>query len=162
MWRAILPPNYRLGRNRLLPQYSLDKENLMSGVVKKAASTVSKGMTGCEMLRGAVNALTKHMLPVQGPGRVQTPTELTNKRLQNGYSIPANTSGVSKRQDIGKSFVDKGVLHEFTPMVHQTQVKNMQATSSSQISGPAYMKFNLKKKGHFEGFAPFIGPHTKP
>ncbi len=133
----------------------------MSGVVKKGLASTFKGVTGCEMLRGAVNALSKHMVPVQGPGRVKTPIELTNKRLQNGYSIPANTSGVSSRKDIGKSFVDKGILHEFTPMVHQTQVKNMQATSSSQISGPAYMKFNLKKKGHFEGFAPFIGPKAK-
>lgn len=121
---------------------------------QRAASQVWSGLTGCDKIRATVNALTKHMLPVQAEGRPSNAVELTQSRLDSGNKIPANTSGVSTPYSFRKSFVKDDVQHEYTPEVHQTSVKKGTVTGSQQVSGPAYMKFDLKKKGHYTGYKP--------
>lgn len=123
---------------------------------QRLVSPVWTGLSSCDKIRATVNALTKHMLPVESPGRPSNPVELTQSRLDSGNKISANTSGVSKPYSFRKSFIKDDILHEFTEEVHQTSVSKDtgKITGSQMVSGPAYMKFGLKKKGHYNGFEP--------
>jgi hypothetical protein len=112
------------------------------------------GLTGCDRIRAMVNALTKHMTPVGGPGGVMNALQLTQRRLAAGNKIPANTSGVSTKDSLHKSFIENDVLHEYTDQVHHTTVSQGKITGSQQIGGPSLMKFDLRKKGHYTGFKP--------
>jgi hypothetical protein len=113
------------------------------------------GLTGCDKIRAMVNAMTKHLVPVQRKGSVMDAIQLTQKRLDAGNKIPANTSGVSTKDSIRKSFIKNDVLHEYTDEVHQTTVSKGKITGSQTIGGPSYMKFDLRKKGHYTDFEPF-------
>lgn len=116
------------------------------------ARTIYQKLSGCDLIRAQVNALTKHLLPVPRVGSATNSTELTQMRLDKGNKIPANTSGVSSRGSFKKSFIHNNVLHEFTESVHQTSVSGGQVTGSRQIAGKSFMKFDLSKGGHYIGF----------
>jgi hypothetical protein len=121
---------------------------------KVASTTFSgfKGITGCEKLRAQVNALTKHLVPVERIGVPTNATELSEARLASGHRIPRNTSGVATRESIPKSHIQNDVLHEYTPVVHETQIEKGRVTGSRQVAGPSYLKFDLTKRGHYEGY----------
>jgi len=125
---------------------------------QRTASQVWTALSGCDKIRATVNALTKHMVPVEGPGRPSNAVELTQARLDSGNKIPANTSGVVKPYSFRKSFVKDDVLHEFTEEVHQTSVNKGKVTGSEKVAGPSHMKFDLSKNGHYTGFEP-IDPY---
>lgn len=121
--------------------------------MSKVKSLFTTVLTGCEKLRAVNNALSKHMVPVKREGSPSSSTELTQRRLDNGNKIKMNTSGVSTRGSFRKSFIENDVLHEYTSEVHKTTVKNNKIIESNQVSDKgSFMKFNIRKNGHFEGF----------
>lgn len=124
----------------------------MSGPGKKLFQTTLQAVTGCDRITALVTALGKHFVPAPRVGSPKNAKELTQLRLTNGNKkIPANTSGVVSKDSLRKSFFKNDIFYEHTPEVHHTTVQNGQITGSKKIGGPSFLKFDLKKKGHFVG-----------